>query len=165
MKAMRQFRVNAALFLFISFTLPVEMVQAQDQRRARQILDATGVKGGLIIHVGCGDGKLTAALAAGDEYLVQGLDTDKERVERAREFIQSQGTYGKVSADRFDGCRLPYVDNLVNLVVAEDLDTLDMKEIMRVLCPRGAAYVRKDGKWQKHVKAWPREIDEWAHYL
>ena len=31
---------------------------------ARQILQATGVRGGLIVHLGCGDGKLTAALRA-----------------------------------------------------------------------------------------------------
>ena len=31
---------------------------------ARQILDAAGVKGGLVVHLGCGDGALTAALRA-----------------------------------------------------------------------------------------------------
>ena len=34
--------------------------------RARHILEATGVKGGLIVHLGCGDGRLTAALRASD---------------------------------------------------------------------------------------------------
>ena len=31
---------------------------------AKTILDAAGVKGGLVVHLGCGDGKLTAALRA-----------------------------------------------------------------------------------------------------
>ena len=44
--------------------------------QARQILDATGVHGGLIVHLGCGDGRLTAALRATDAYLVHGLDAD-----------------------------------------------------------------------------------------
>ncbi|MCK4294095.1 MAG: hypothetical protein KAY65_12930, partial [Planctomycetes bacterium] len=41
-----------------------------DVERARQILDATGVKGGLVVHIGCGDGKLTAALRANDSFIV-----------------------------------------------------------------------------------------------
>jgi hypothetical protein len=38
------------------------------------ILAATGSKGGLVVHVGCADGKLIAALGAGDGCVVQGLD-------------------------------------------------------------------------------------------
>jgi 2-polyprenyl-3-methyl-5-hydroxy-6-metoxy-1,4-benzoquinol methylase len=45
-------------------------------QKAMWILGATGVKGGLVVHIGCGDGKLTAALHAGDNYLVHGLDQD-----------------------------------------------------------------------------------------
>lgn len=52
--------------------------------QARQILAATDVKGGLVIHVGCGDGALTAALRANDSYLVQGLTTDLASVAKAR---------------------------------------------------------------------------------
>ena len=33
---------------------------------ARQILEANDVKGGLIVHLGCGDGRLTAALHVGE---------------------------------------------------------------------------------------------------
>ena len=60
---------------------------------------------------------------------------------------------------------LPYADNLVNLVVAEDLGEVAMAEVMRVLCPGGVAYVKRGGKWEKTVKPWPDEIDEWTHYL
>ena len=38
---------------------------------------------------------------------------------------------------------LPYVDNLVNLVVAENLGKVAMAEVMRVLCPGGVAYVKQ----------------------
>ena len=34
------------------------------KREARKILSETGIKGGLVVHLGCGDGKLTAALRA-----------------------------------------------------------------------------------------------------
>ena len=38
-----------------------------------EILDATGIKGGLVVHIDCGDGRLTAALRANERYLVHGL--------------------------------------------------------------------------------------------
>ena len=40
---------------------------------AEGIYRATGVQGGLVVHLGCGDGKLTAALRADDRYRVHGL--------------------------------------------------------------------------------------------
>jgi len=135
------------------------------QEQAREIFEATGLKGGLVVHLGCGDGKLTAALRAGDSFLVQGWDTDAGNVRKAREHVRSLGLYGNVSVDRFDGDRLPYVDNLANLVVAEDLGGVPRSEVMRVLCPEGMAYVKQGGRWSKTVKPRPEEIDEWTHYL
>jgi outer membrane protein assembly factor BamB len=135
------------------------------EQPAKDVLKASGIKGGLIVHLGCGDGKLTAALHAGDAYLVHGLDTDAENVQRAREHIRSLGLYGPVAVEGFSGERLPYVDNLVNLVVAEDLGGVSTDEVMRVLCPNGVAYVKQGGKWTKTVKPRPADIDEWTHYL
>jgi len=117
------------------------------------------------VHVGCGDGKLTPALRAGDGYLVHGLDTDAEDIRKARQRIQSLGLYGQVSVERFDGKHLPYVDKLVNLVVSEKLGDVAMDEVMRVLCPNGVAYIRRNGKWAKTVKPRPSQIDEWTHFL
>jgi len=149
---------------------------AEDQ--AEQILEAAGVRAGLTVRLGCGDGKLTAALCPDDGFLVHGLDTDPEQVAKAREHIRSLKLYGQVSADTFDGKRLPYADNLVNLVVAEDLGDVPMDEVMRVLAPQGVAYVgAKKGSelfsgqktvltpFSRTVKPWPEEIDEWTHYL
>jgi len=133
---------------------------------AQEILDATGVKGGLVVHVGCGDGRLTASLRAGNGYLVHGLDTDAENVERARRHVRSLGLDGgSVSVDRFDGRRLPLVDNLANLVVAEDLGAVPREEVMRVLCPNGVAYIKENGAWTKTVKPRPQQIDDWTHFL
>jgi len=132
---------------------------------ARQILEATGVKGGLIAHIGCGDGKLTAALHAGQGYLVHGLDTDPAQVAAAREHIQAAGLYGKVSAERWSGKALPYIDNSVNLVVSEKAASVAKDEVMRVLVPGGVAYLKSGGTWAKTVKPWPKGMDQWTHYL
>jgi outer membrane protein assembly factor BamB len=135
------------------------------EQQARRILDATNIKGGLIVHIGCGDGKLTAALHKGDSYLVHGLDTDVQAVRTAREHIRKLGIYGPVSVDIFDGKRLPYVDNLVNLIVAEDSGDVPEAELMRVLAPGGTLYAKKGSRWNKIIKLWPENIDEWTHYL
>ena len=84
---------------------------------AQRILAETGISGGLVVHLDCGDGRLTAALRASDAYLVEGLDTDAKNVQAARRYISSLGLSGKVTADTFDGEHLPYADNLVNLVL------------------------------------------------
>jgi len=132
---------------------------------ASEILSATGVQGGLVVHVGCSDGRLTAALRAGESYLVHGLDVDPANVAKAREHVRSLGVYGDVSIDRLAGPKLPYADNLVNLLVAEDVGEVSMGECLRVLAPGGAAYVKLDGCWEKTVKPRPAEIDEWTHHL
>ena len=123
----------------------------------------SGVKGGLIVHLGCGDGTLTAALRINERYLVHGLDRDPQTVAVARRNIQSLGLYGAVSVDVWDGESLPYADNLVNLIVAEDLSSTDMKEVLRVLAPRGVALIKTADGWRKSVKSWPREMGEWTH--
>jgi len=142
-----------------------EQAPADARRLAGEILEATGVQGGLVVHVGCGDGRLTAELGAGGAFLVQGLDRDAEQVEAARRYIQSLGRYGRVSFDRLTGPTLPYVDNLVNLLVVEDANLVPQDEMMRVLAPQGVAYVRGAAGWTKTVKPVPADIDEWTHYL
>jgi outer membrane protein assembly factor BamB len=134
-------------------------------QNGRQILDATGVKGGLIVHVDCGDGGLTAALHANESYLVHGLDTDASDIEKARDHIRSLGLYGVVSVRKWDGRALAYADNMVNLVVSENADRVPEDEIMRVLRPLGVAYLKSGGKWTKTTKPWPADIDEWTHWL
>ncbi|UCF17719.1 MAG: PQQ-binding-like beta-propeller repeat protein, partial [Phycisphaerales bacterium] len=157
---------KALCVLRILCTLSAATAAPSDQaEQARHILDDTAVKGGLVVHLGCGDGKLTAELRANDRYIVHGLDRDAKDIARARDYIQSLGLYGKVSVDEFDGRNLPYTDNLVNLIIVEDRGSVPVKELDRVLCPNGVAYIRKNGAWTKRIKPWPAEIDEWTHYL
>jgi len=132
---------------------------------AAELLGLSGTKGGLIVHLGCGDGKLTAQLRLGDQYLVHGLDTATDDVIAAREHITERGAYGPVSVDKWDGRNLPYADNLVNLLVAEEFENLSEAELLRVLAPKGVALVRKQGQWKKVVKPRPPAMDEWTHYL
>ncbi|MBM3499266.1 MAG: methyltransferase domain-containing protein, partial [Armatimonadetes bacterium] len=132
---------------------------------ARSVLTQAGLRGGLIVHVGCGDGTLTAALGADEARVVHGLDTDAGNVQRARAHIESLGLYGRVSVERWAGDRLPCADNLVNLLVWTDSRAAPGPEAMRVLAPGGVAIVRQGAEWRTRRKAAPAETDEWTHYL
>jgi len=166
MKKRKQIITTLVYLSAITCTFSVaKALQTEQGQQAAQILEATGIKGGLIVHIGCGDGQLTAALHANDSYLVHGLDTNADSIEKARKHIRSLGLYGKVSVEHFKGSFLPYTDNLVNLIVSEELGEVSMDEVLRVLCPNGLAYIKTGGTWTKTVKPRPEEIDEWTHYM
>ncbi len=132
---------------------------------AEQIYLQTGVRGGLVVHLGCDDPELTAALRPNDRYLVHGLDTDAARIANTRRLLRAKGLYGPVSVDTFDGKNLPYVENTVSLLVCGKLGNVPMSEVLRVLAPEGVAYIRRGNSWQKTIKPRPQNVDEWSHFL
>lgn len=158
------------LVVICNVTLCNARAKDSPENQAQQILEAAEVKGGLIVHLGCGGGRLTTALCAGDGYLVHGLDADDGNIELARSLVRSHRLCGRVTVDRLEGKELPYVDNLVNLVVASGKCQVTSEEITRVLAPGGVAvrldpetrYLKPESLFRK---PWPREIDEWTHYL
>ncbi|MBC7287593.1 MAG: hypothetical protein H5T86_06020, partial [Armatimonadetes bacterium] len=71
---------------------------------------------------------------------------------------------GPVSASLFNGRRLPYPDNIANLVVVENRFDLPLDEVIRVLAPGGTAFVKSGAGWDKVTKPMPAGMDEWTHY-
>ncbi|NQT40188.1 MAG: PQQ-binding-like beta-propeller repeat protein [Planctomycetes bacterium] len=148
-------------------------VDSPDAAEAKRILAGAEYTGGLIVHLGCGDGRLTAALYAGNGSVVHGLDSDPAQVAGAREHIHGLGLCGKVSVDRFDGKTLPYADHLVNLIVLHEAGAdrdgagVSREEIMRVLAPGGVSCSREGPAAELRIarKAWPEEMDHWTHFL
>jgi len=151
-------KLVSVLATMVSILLIATSLRAEES--GASILSTTGVRGGLVVHLGCRDGKLTAGLWGGPSYLVCGLDTDRQNVEAARSYVQARHLYGPICVEHFDGTKLPFVDNLVTLVVG-DKTSVPMQEILRVLHPYGVAYI--DG--EKTVKSKPDTIDAWTHYL
>ena len=148
----------------LSFSLLSALCSPLRADNAADVLKQSGVKGGFVVHVGCGDGKTTAALKANDSYQVQGLTKDGKAIDGIRESIRAGGSYGAVSVEQWDGKGLPYIENVVNLLVVEDAASVAKEEIDRVLTPNGVAMVRKGGAWEKIVKPRPAEMDDWTHY-
>ena len=141
---------------------------------ADQILTVSGVKGGLVGHLGCGDGQLTSALHATDAYLVHGLDTSAADVTTARGYIQGlrNSPYGQVSVDTYDGTNLPYVDSLFTLLVVEEPESVSAAELQRVLAPGGKLVTWDGANWVvSYTKspvtdpADPEYRDDWTHSM
>ncbi|NOY79901.1 MAG: PQQ-binding-like beta-propeller repeat protein [Kiritimatiellaeota bacterium] len=132
---------------------------------ADAILAAAGVRGGLLVHIGCGDGTLTCALAADARYLVHGLDPDPTAIAKARDRVRANGLTGRVTLEQWDKPVLPYADGLVNLVVGTAPGIVSMHEVMRVLSPGGVAYLRQGSHWERRVKPRPATLDEWPQFF
>ena len=165
---MRRFQSFAMVPILwtLSMVITPHTLFADAKQQASEILSQTGVTGGFFVHLGVGTGELTAALRQGDGVQVQGLDRDATVVQKARELIRKAGDYGDVAVDQIVGSQLPYIDNLVNLMVIEDQGDVPQEEVLRVLVPNGVAYLKNSkGEWTKTVKPRPSNIDEWSHYL
>ncbi len=138
-------------------------------KEAASILQQAGIEGGFIVQLDAGNGQLAMALGNSGKFSVHGLVKDEAQVTEAREFILKHGQYGKVSIDHLQANkRLPYINNLANLLVCEsDPEKLgiSMEEILRILRPNGIAMIKAGDQWKKTVKAWPKNIDDWTHYM
>lgn len=154
----------ASIALFAAGASAAWAASPAAEAEAARIIEATGVKGGFIVHLGSGDAQLTAALRRNDSYQVQGLERDGGQVQAAREWLLAQKLYGPITTDRWRPGPLPYIDNLVNLIVAENLEGVSREEILRVLVPQGIAYYKEGGAWRQLVKPRPATIDDWTHY-
>jgi len=120
------------------------------------------------VVVGCDDPELLTALRADDSLVVHALDADAGKVAKARDFIRSKGLYGPVSADGFDGKQLPYIDNLVNLLIASSGKCrVSREELERVLVPGGVLLANPQSAIPnpKSIRPVPPNIDSWSHYL
>jgi outer membrane protein assembly factor BamB len=122
---------------------------------------AVDIEGGLIVCVGT-----DALQSVSDEWDKPGcvfhcLETSDEAVTELRAKIQVAGCYGKVSIAKFDGQGLPYINNLVNLLLVGDGFNVSDSEAERVLAPYGLAVVNG----REIVKPYPDEMDEWPQFL
>lgn len=124
-----------------------------------------GYDGGIIVHVGCGDGTNTLRLCQADTWVVRGLDRDADKVRAARKRIVEAGRYGPVSAAVWDGDVLPFVDNSIDVILLDNGEQVAVEQCLRALRPGGTVWFRKDDAWRHVVKEHPKNTDEWTHAL
>ncbi len=213
---------------------------------AADMVEWSGAAGGACVVAGAPDAALAVDLAAQGPFVVHCLAADVASRDALRAAIRAKGPYGTVSADVAAGGCLPYVGNLVNLLVidggvgprtpntehrtsniegrqdstsnvqhpttnsqrpADNRPTATRpyghtatpshalaylpEEALRVVAPLGAVWiaagsrdaaqalmerlrelgatdvgiVEAGGPWVRARKPWPKDIDEWTHYL
>ncbi len=141
--------------------------RADVSQTAAQMVRASGASGGICAIVSPTDADLALAIAKQGRFVVQCLAADAKACDAMRKVIRVSGLYGTVSADVLSGDQLPYADNLVNLLVVNDGNQIPREELLRVLVPNGVA-LSTDTQYairNTQKKPWPKEIDEWTHYL
>ncbi len=92
---MRTSICSIGFFMVTASVVAVERSVIKDR-----MIAASGVSGGVVVQLGCGNGESTAELHSGDKFLIYGLDLSADAVENAKEHIASRGVYGQVSAER-----------------------------------------------------------------
>lgn len=166
--------VFGAMFLAVASCWPLHLAAQSPQadrsarEQAEQITSAAGIEGGFAVHLGCGEGQLTAALGTNERLTVHGLDRDPAHVAAARRLIATLGLYGRVSAEQLTGNELPYADNLINMVAVSEPAGVPMEEIRRVLAPGGVCCMlsAEGNSWRRvFIKPRPDSIDTWTHFL
>ena len=147
---------------------------------AEGILKSTDRKDGLCVLINVSDPELAITIAQKSKFVVHVVHQDADAVSAMRKAIDARGLYGRVSVSQasFEGGRLPYAENLVNLVVIPDpRSRIPDEEILRVLAPHGVAVAEKSGKpsgiWNQasgigkcfaYRKPFPSAMDDWTHF-
>jgi hypothetical protein len=104
-----------------------------------ELIEWSGVHGGLVVVLN--SEQLVSEIQPNRRYLVQGLFKDEESKVPARDKLESKETYGAVAVKSWNGDGLPYLDNMVNLVIADDDSSVSLDEVLRVLAPYGVMTV------------------------
>lgn len=148
--------MRTVLFLILvlcSSVLPAETFH--------DLLQDETLRPGLCVVVGCGNAEALVDSQLNGKYVVQGVCADKNKAGAIREELVAKGVYGKISVTQVVGNRLPYVDNLVNVIVVVNQGKISREETMRVVAPYGTALFKQNGTWKKVTKTYPQDMDEW----
>ena len=132
---------------------------------AKRLLERSRTKGGLVVHVGCGDGRLGIAIAEEEAHVVvHGLDSDPADVLVARKQMLGTSAANRLSIEPWSGDSLPHAANLVNLLIVDTGISLPRQEIMRVLAPGGTVLFGSDPWARMEKKSHGDANRDWTHY-
>ncbi|MHC4993739.1 MAG: outer membrane protein assembly factor BamB family protein [Planctomycetota bacterium] len=129
------------------------------------VQNATRLNGGIVIVLDPTDATLLIDLAARPAIQVQALLQQHGAIDSLRQSIRQTGKYGQISVNHYNGSELPYVDNLVNMVVCDQGAKIPRQELMRVIAPHGTLHVRTGDGYHRVLKPVPEGMDEWNQFL
>lgn len=195
MKTLEKFKRIWRIAAFVGcVVVQTQISHAAGPRDAASAITRSAARHGGIISLIGGDGPLAVALAKQGEFTVHCIQMNEGSRDAVRRHVEAAGIGESVSAvvGRVD--RLPYTAGLVNIAVVENWMTakkqgLSAEELARVVAPLGHVVVSADGEiaglaaalkesglkredsragqggWASFQKPYPKNIDEWTHYL
>lgn len=186
------------LAMFVAGNLPVTSTGQESAAIPENAFLPKEARNGLFVHLGSKDDVLPLELAKGNNWLMHVLVSDDPSLMRARQAINVAGLAGRVGVERGSVTQLPYADNLINVLMIDNIEEtleqgLSHEEILRVLAPRGTAFlgygskqppltgkqlqaklaargiktsdiVEANGVWARITKPPLTGADEWTHY-
>jgi len=172
------------VFLFAEYLIGPSPLAAQAEAAApdepavaAHLIELTGIERGVCSVLGGDNDKLAMELARSGSFIVNLLDPQGPVVETVRKRADKEGLYGKtMTADEQSLEKLPYADNMIDLVVSthikgSELDRLCLPEILRVLRPRGKAVIGrlrapgKRGLSAEQLSVWLRSAGNVEHSM
>ncbi|MHC4504053.1 MAG: outer membrane protein assembly factor BamB family protein, partial [Planctomycetota bacterium] len=159
-----------------------------------RVLEHAGRRDGLCVVVNPPDAARIIGIAEKSDFVVHAIHRDAAAVERMREAADGRGIYGRASVLHAATDRLPYVENLVNVLMVHGAHDLlrrgvTVRELLRVVAPYGAAWLECASTtdaaklraalqefapgdaitglapgWVCLRKPYPEEMDEWTHF-
>jgi len=161
--------------LLLAAALPALAVdtQALAWAQAHDLVRDAGVAGGICCVAQCADPEFPVALARQSKWIVHVLEADEARAEALRDRARALGLRppGFV-VEHWTEDRLPYVENLVDLVIAPDTPpdywtNARQAEVLRALRPGGKLYKRATNAtapWDVAMKPPTAGVDDWSHW-
>ncbi|MFC1734522.1 PQQ-binding-like beta-propeller repeat protein [Candidatus Hydrogenedentota bacterium] len=155
----RSFLFVLVVCLFTSSADPASAAKGQ------VLLKEAGITKGICSVVGGGNANLIQELIDSSELLIHCIAYSPDNAIAMRKAVDRDGQYGKrvVIEDMTPQSSLPYADNMLDVVIADQLNLRAMlpQEILRVLRPKGVALLCASGNGSKD------SIDKWleAHEM
>lgn len=127
---------------------------------------ASPIRGGLCVVLGSADGDAARAIAQQGPFLVHLLadPRDERRVADLRRALPDESLAGRVTIETWRESVLPFVDQLVSLLVVVDPLGVPEAELLRVVRPGGELVVRDGAAWRRSIRPRPDGMDEWSQW-
>jgi len=139
-------------------------------KAADEIIEATGVRGGWCLDMGCGDGALAFELARKTDLNIVAVDPDPKNVARARKRLADAKLYGtRVTVFLGTPAEWRFPDYFATLIVSGrsvdgDDSVIDDAEIARLQRPCGGIVCTgKPGAMKTDTRGKLAGADDWPH--
>ena len=139
-------------------------------RAAEEIIRKAGVRDGLCVDLGAGDGQLALALVQRTKLQICAVEKDAAKVAAARRLLDEAGVYGvQVTVHHADPAKVAYPKYFANLIVSsesldDNLDDPTQQQVRRMQRPYGGkTCTGPPGQMKVHTRGELAGAGSWTH--